>query len=84
MRADSDEGLAARLLPLLMKLNPELSPEKYPELYTAVLQLHVRARRGEAAAVAELAAALRCGMWKELALPTDSESAETGETKGTF
>lgn len=84
MSADSDEGVAARLLPLLMRLNPALPAEKYPELYTAALQLHVRARRGDAAAVTELAASLRCGAWKALALPTDAESAAQGEEKGTF
>lgn len=84
MSADSDEGVAARLLPLLMRLNPALPAEKYPELYTAALQLHLRARRGDAAAVTELAAALRCGAWKALALPTDEESAAQGEEKGAF
>lgn len=75
MNATSTEERDARLLCLVLRLNPEVKPEDaLPELI-ALLQLHSRAAAGQTEACAELARALRSGTWHQLHLPCDSESA---------
>lgn len=75
MNSDSTEERDARLLALLLKLNPELPlSTSLPEL-VSLLQLHTRAVAGQAAACAELSEAIRCGKWHTWTLPQDAESA---------
>lgn len=75
MNSDSTEERDARLMALLLKLNPELPlSSSLPEL-VALLQLHTRAAAGQAAACAELSEALRSGKWHTWTLPQDAESA---------
>lgn len=76
MNAESTEERDARLLCLILRLNPALDPETaLPELI-ALLQLHSRAAAGQSEACTELARALRSGTWHQLHLPCDPESAD--------
>lgn len=76
MNAESTEARDATLICLLLRLNPGLAHEAaLPELIS-LLQLHSRAVAGHPEACAELAQALRLGMWRQLCMPCDPESAD--------
>lgn len=84
MNAASTEARDATLLCLLLRLNPTLSPESaLPELI-ALLQLHTRAVSGQPEACAELAQALRRGVWHNLHMPCDPESADKLTARPSF
>lgn len=75
MNAAGTEARDAMLLCLLLRLNPQLAPEPALAELIALLQLHTRAAAGQPEACAELAEALRSGLWHRLRLPVDAESA---------
>lgn len=76
MNAASSEERDARLMTLVLRLNPSLSADESLADIVALLQLHSRALAGQAEACAELSQALRRGQWKGLKLPQDGESAD--------
>lgn len=76
MNAASPEERDARLMALVLRLNPALSLEASLTDLVALLQLHSRALAGQTAACAELAQALYRGQWKGLKWPQDGESAD--------